>query len=93
MGQNDIPGYSGGKYRSNQVHAIQAESRWRFSRKFGMIGFLGIATAIEGLGKIAEDELSPVVRLEFRFMIIPSERINVRKMLQWEKMTGVCISG
>lgn len=77
VGQDDIRGYSEGKYRNNQVYAIQAEYRWRFSKKFGMVGFLGFATAIEGLGKISEGELLPGVGLGFRYLMIPSERINV----------------
>lgn len=33
LGEDDIRGYSSGKYRNNQVYAVQAEYRWRFYKK------------------------------------------------------------
>ena len=40
VGQDDIRGYSSGKYRDNQAYVIQAEYRWRFYKKFEWWGFL-----------------------------------------------------
>lgn len=77
VGQDDIRGYSSGKYRNNQVYTIQAEYRWRFYKKLGMVGFLGFATAIESIGKLSEGQLLPGAGVGFRYMMIPSERINV----------------
>ena len=77
VGQDDIRGYSSGKYRDNQVYAMQAEYRWRFYRKFGMVGFLGFATAVENLGEIPKNELLPGAGVGFRYLMIPRERINV----------------
>jgi hypothetical protein len=77
VGQDDIRGYSSGKYRDNQVYALQAEYRWRFYKKFGLVGFAGLATAMETIGDIGGSELLPGAGVGFRFMAIPKERINI----------------
>ena len=77
VGQDDIRGYSSGKYRDNQVYAVQAEYRWRFYKKFGMVGFLGVATAIEKIEDLPRGELLPGFGVGFRYMMIEKERINI----------------
>lgn len=77
VGQDDIRGYSAGKYRNNQVYAIQAEYRWRFYKRFGMVGFLGVASAVEKLGDLFKNELLPGIGFGLRYLMIPKERINV----------------
>ncbi len=77
VGQDDIRGYSSGKYRDNQVYAIQAEYRWRFYKKLGLVGFAGVATAVENMAEIPQTELLPGIGLGFRYLLIESERINI----------------
>jgi len=77
VGQDDIRGYSSGKYRNNQVYALQAEYRWQFYKRMGMVGFLGVASAVEYLPDILENELLPGAGIGFRYLMIPKERINV----------------
>lgn len=77
VGQDDIRGYSSGKYRDNQVYAIQAEYRWRFYKKLGMVGFMGLATAVETISDIPQSELLPGVGVGFRYLLLASERVNI----------------
>lgn len=77
VGNDDIRGYSAGKYRNNEVYAIQTEYRWSFYKKLGMVGFLGIASAVEKIGDIPTSEVLPGIGVGFRYMMIPKERINV----------------
>lgn len=77
VGRDDIRGYTSGKYRNNQVYAIQAEYRWRFYKKFGMVGFAGIASAVETIGDIGNSELLPGVGVGLRYMMIEKERVNI----------------
>ncbi len=77
VGQDDIRGYSKGKYRNNQVYALQTEYRWRFYKKFGMVGFVGIASAVEKFKDIAKTELLPGVGAGFRYMMLAKERVNI----------------
>ncbi len=77
VGQDDIRGYSSGRYRDNQVYAMQAEYRWRFYKRLGMVGFAGIASAVDQFGDIFQSELLPGAGVGFRYMMIEKERINV----------------
>ncbi len=77
VGQDDIRGYSSGKYRDNQVYSMQAEYRWRFYKKFGAVGFFGLASAVEHAGDIFSSQLLPGAGVGVRYMMIPSERINI----------------
>jgi len=77
VGQDDIRGYTSGKYRDNQVYAVQAEYRWRFYKRFGMVGFFGLATAIKDLSSIGESELLPGGGMGIRFLMLPKERVNI----------------
>ena len=74
---DDIRGYSSGKYRDNQVYVLQAEYRWRFYKRLGMVGFLGIATAVESVRELSKGELLPGIGVGFRYMMLPRERVNI----------------
>lgn len=77
VGRDDIRGYTSGKHRDNQIYTMQAEYRWRFYKKFGMVGFFGLASAVEKAGDIISSELLPGAGVGFRYMMIPKERINI----------------
>ena len=77
VGQDDIRGYTSGKYRANQIYTLQAEYRWRFCKKLGMVGFFGLASAVESVDQIPRSEFLPGIGAGLRYMMIPSERINV----------------
>ena len=77
VGQDDIRGYTEGKYRDNQVYAAQAEYRYRFEGRFGAVGFFGIATAIESFSNFDKAPFLPGGGVGIRYMAIPKERINI----------------
>ncbi|WP_167618838.1 BamA/TamA family outer membrane protein [Maribellus sediminis] len=77
VGHDDIRGYSNGKYRDNQVYAVQAEYRWRFYKKFGMVGFAGVASAVKQFGDIFSSEVLPGAGVGLRYLMIEKERINI----------------
>jgi outer membrane protein assembly factor BamA len=77
VGQDDIRGYSSGRYRNDQVYAAQAEYRWRFHDKLGMVGFIGVASAVKHFEDIFKSELLPGAGVGFRYLMIPKERINI----------------
>ncbi len=77
VGQDDIRGYTSGRYRNNQIYTMQAEYRWRFYKNLGMVGFFGLASAVSHIGDIPTTELLPGIGAGFRYLVIPSERINV----------------
>ena len=77
VGQDDIRGYSEGRYRDNQVYALQAEYRHRFENKIGAVAFFGMATAVEKLSDINKGPFLPGGGLGIRYMAIEKMRINV----------------
>lgn len=77
VGQDDIRGYSNGRYRANQVYTMQAEYRWRFYKKFGMVGFVGLASAVNHFNDIFSSELLPGAGVGIRYLMIEKERINI----------------
>ncbi len=77
VGREDIRGYSEGKYRDKQVYAIQAEYRWHFYKQFGMVGFAGLASAVNDASELFKNNILPGTGLGLRYMMIPNERINI----------------
>jgi outer membrane protein assembly factor BamA len=82
QGQNvvsgdDIRGYTNGKYRNNQLYSTQAEYRWNFYKKWGAVGFIGIATVTDKLSDLKGIPFLPGAGVGIRYKMIPSERINV----------------
>lgn len=77
VGGDDIRGYSQGRYRADQVYTLQAEYRWNFYKRWGMVAFAGLASAVENFADIPDNELLPGVGAGLRFKMLPSEKINI----------------
>lgn len=82
QGQNvvygdDIRGYTNGKYRDNQLYSTQAEYRWTFHKKWGAVGFLGVATVTDKITDLKNAPFLPGAGVGIRFKMIPEERVNV----------------
>ncbi len=77
VGQDDLRGYSQGRYRAEQVYALQTELRQNIHNKFGMIGFLGVGYAMDKPSELAQVDILPSAGLGFRYLMIPDEKINI----------------
>jgi len=77
VGGDDIRGYSEGRYRDNQVYALQSEYRWNFYKRWGMVAFAGVATAVPKFSDISASGLLPGVGAGMRFKMLPKEKINI----------------
>ena len=77
VGRDDLRGYSNGKYRANQVYAVQTEYRKWFSERWGYVAFGGIATAVDSVGDMRFDGLLPAVGAGMRFLAIPKSKISI----------------
>lgn len=77
IGGDDLRGYSKGEFRGNQVYAVQAELRQNIYKKFGMIGFLGVGSAVDEISDIPDSELLPSIGVGVRYLMIAKEKINV----------------
>jgi outer membrane protein assembly factor BamA len=77
VGGDDIRGYSQGKYRNDQVYTLQTEYRLNFYRKWGLVAFAGLATAVAKFSDIPNNQLLPGVGAGIRFRMLPSEKVNI----------------
>ncbi len=76
IGNRDIRGYTKGEYRGDQTYALQSELRWNFYKRWGAVGFFGLAMAATP----DEDYTSPLLPaggVGLRFMALPSYHINL----------------
>ncbi|WP_218379271.1 BamA/TamA family outer membrane protein [Chitinophaga sp. sic0106] len=72
VGGKDIRGYTNGKYRGNQVYAAQAEYRWNFYKRWGAVGFFGVAFT-----EAPSSVMLPGGGVGVRFKAIRSRNINI----------------
>lgn len=77
MGLTDLRGYSSGKYRADQKYTIQAEYRWTFYKKFGLVAFGGLGWVADKMSEIRLEDTLPGAGIGLRYMMIPQYRINV----------------
>lgn len=77
VGRDDLRGYSSGKYRADQVYAVQTEYRKWFAERWGYVAFGGIATAVDSVGDMRFDSLLPAVGAGMRFLAIPKSKISI----------------
>jgi outer membrane protein assembly factor BamA len=77
IGRDDLRGYSEGKYRGNQVYAVQTELRQHLYKKFGMVGFLGIGAAVDEISEIGDTLMLPSIGFGVRYLMIGKEKINI----------------
>ncbi len=77
VGGTDIRGYSEGKYRGDQVHALQGELRWNFYKRWGMVAFAGAAVATDSVNMLQFRDVLPAGGVGIRFIAVPDEKINV----------------
>lgn len=65
-------------YLSKESLSAQVEARWRFYKRWGLVAFAGAGWVDESFGGRGEDETIPSYGVGFRFMVLESQRINVR---------------
>ncbi|NEU07868.1 BamA/TamA family outer membrane protein [Flavihumibacter sp. R14] len=76
VGGDDIRGYSQGQYRDDQVYTLQSEYRWNFYKRWGMVAFAGVASAVSKFSDIS-DTVLPGAGAGIRFKMLPAEKINI----------------
>jgi hypothetical protein len=77
VGQEDIRGYSEGKFRGDYLVAAQGEYRWNFHKKMSAVGFFGIATIFGSINESDEGKILPGIGTGFRYNVFPKYHMNV----------------
>lgn len=72
VGGKDIRGYTDGRYRGDQVYCLQTEYRWTFYKRWGAVGFFGVA-----LTENPSSNVLPAGGVGIRFKAIRSRDINI----------------
>ncbi len=72
VGGRDLRGYTQGQYRGNQTYAAQTELRWNFYKRWGAVGFFGLAMTVD-----PTSSLLPGGGVGLRFQVIPKYNINL----------------
>ena len=73
-----LRGFPGTEYLGKQSLYAQAEIRWRFYKRWGMVAFAGAGQVDDTFGTSAKNDTIPSYGLGLRFMVLESQRINVR---------------
>jgi len=77
IGRNDIRGYTEGKYRGNQMLAIQGEYRWNFYKKMSAVGFFGLASIFSSNNSSQNGEILPGIGCGLRYTVAEEYHMNV----------------
>jgi outer membrane protein assembly factor BamA len=73
-----LRGFPVTEYLSARSLQAQAELRWRFHQRWGVVAFAGGGEVWQSLGGKGEDDVIPSYGVGLRWMVLPSERVNVR---------------
>ena len=71
-------GYYLGRYRDNYYVAAQAEYRWMFARRWGVIAFIGAGDVAAEMSGFQIKYFKPNAGFGLRFALDPEEKLNVR---------------
>lgn len=75
---SDLRGYETGQYRDYTLLAAQAEYRWQFARRWGMVAFAGTGGVAPNFGDYRGSSLLPSGGLGLRFKASTAYNVNVR---------------
>jgi hypothetical protein len=74
-----LRGFNATQYLGKTSLSGQAELRWHFSKRWGVVGFGGLGDVGDSFQGLADNESTvPSYGLGVRFMVLESKRINVR---------------
>jgi len=82
----DLRGFSTTDYLGTSSASGQGEARWRLHRKWGAVVFAGGGYYKHAFSETRERELIPSYGIGLRYMVLESQRINVR--LDYGRSTG-----
>jgi len=74
---NDVRGYSSGRYRGSQLYDVQAEYRWTFKGRWGLVGFGSLSLVGNDADEISENGLLPAIGAGVRFNAAVDRNVNI----------------
>lgn len=87
-GSRRMRGYFEGQYRDRHAVQLQAEHRWLFSPRWGVVGFLALGSALPDFKQVQENELLTTAGVGLRFAIDKARKLNLRLDAGFGKQTS-----
>jgi len=78
-----LRGFAATDYLGKGSGSLQAEARWRISKRWGVVGFGGAGFVGSSFSGVRENEAIPSVGVGLRFSVLPSKRVNIRLDFAW----------
>lgn len=73
----DLRGYSQGQYRGNYLFALQGEYRWNLFKRFGAVGFAGVASVFGSNNEEDNGKLLPGIGCGIRYTFVEDTHSNI----------------
>jgi outer membrane protein assembly factor BamA len=73
----DIRGYTQGAYRGDQMLSLQGEYRWNFHKRWGAVGFAGVASVFNAINDSDNGKLLPAIGTGIRFRAFQETNMSV----------------
>ncbi|WP_455204671.1 BamA/TamA family outer membrane protein [Kaarinaea lacus] len=85
LGQrSDLRGYTSGEKVAENLISTQAEYRWMFKPKWGVVGFAGVATLYDGgIDNVNSDNIYYSGGVGLRYVLHKENRVNFRVDFAW----------
>ena len=87
-GDKLMRGYYRGRYRDKVLLAAQAEYRWQFYKRFGVVVFGGLGDVSPQFETFELSDVKPSYGLGLRYMILPKRKVNLRLDFGFGKETS-----
>jgi hypothetical protein len=76
--QNELQGYTAGRYIDRYMFATQLEYRLVLPRRFGLVGFGGVGEVAPSVGQFNYSNLLPSIGTGLRFLLDKKYHVNLR---------------
>lgn len=73
----DLRGYTQGAYRGNQMLSLQGEYRWNFHKRWGAVGFAGVASVFNSINDSDNGKPLPAIGTGIRFRAFQETNMSV----------------
>ena len=80
-----LRGFSATDYLGLSTYSGQAELRWKFSKRWGIVGFAGAGDVRDSFSGLRDQDTIPSYGGGIRFMVLEPKRINVRLDFAWSR--------
>ena len=81
--QNDLRGYTAGRFQDNAMFATQLEYRAELKERWGGVVFAGVGQVASTFDDMNSENLLPSAGFGIRWMAAPKNKVNVRADVAW----------